>query len=223
MMDSEVTVDSFSTSKSAGGPTRFKKYDVEATINEIENLENYSVFKYSFTILSDPKNIRTSVGGITKIFGKQTERDKVLEKNENDVPRILSLIYQELFPMFFTMSKSLAVPCPPYQIVELAIPSKDDVENISQAEESTNIQTPQETLEKAEPTDPSDFPPKDLETSDDFTDKFKETSEGKPDALYQQTSPERTEGSSDEQQVKLDDASKIIDESNDGGKEKTIS
>jgi hypothetical protein len=96
--------------------TAFHKYDVEASIDEIENAEVYSTFKYGFTILSNPKNVRLSIDGMTKITGDSKERDEILTKDENGVPKILSVIYQELFPTFFLLSKSLNVSCPPIQI-----------------------------------------------------------------------------------------------------------
>jgi hypothetical protein len=96
--------------------TVFHKYDVEASIDEIENAETHSIFKYGFTILSNPKNVRLNIEGITKTTGDLKERDDILTKDENDVPKILSVIYQELFPTFFLLSKSLNVSCPPHQI-----------------------------------------------------------------------------------------------------------
>ncbi|MBI3255032.1 MAG: hypothetical protein HYZ55_04035, partial [Nitrosarchaeum sp.] len=96
--------------------TVFHKYDVEASIDEIENAEICSIFKYGFTILSNPKNVRPFIEGITKIEGDSKERDDVLAKDENNVPKILSIVYQELFPTFFLLSKSLNVSCPPIQI-----------------------------------------------------------------------------------------------------------
>ena len=96
--------------------TVFHKYDVEASIDEIENADAYSTFKYGFTILSNPKNVRLFIEGMIKITGNSKERDDVLTKDENNVPKILSVIYQELFPTFFLLSKSLDVSCPPHQI-----------------------------------------------------------------------------------------------------------
>ena len=99
--------------------TVFHKYDVEASIDEIENADTYSTFKYGFTILSNPKNVRLFIEGMIKIIGDSKERDNVLTKDENNVPKILSVIYQELFPTFFLLSKSLDVSCPPHQIGEI--------------------------------------------------------------------------------------------------------
>ncbi len=122
--------------------TVFHKYDVEASIDEIENTETDSTFKYGFTILSNPKNVRLSIEGMTKIIGDSKERDNILAKDEKDIPKILSIIYQELFPTFFLLSKSLNVSCPPIQIGGMGASSisaeNNEIENIS-LQENTSI------------------------------------------------------------------------------------
>ncbi len=103
-------------SKNEPTVTTITKYDVEAAIDEVENAEESSAFKYDFTVLSDPKNVRLSINGIARIHGDSTERDELLSKEENEVPKILTMIYQELFPTFFLLSKTLNVSCPPHTI-----------------------------------------------------------------------------------------------------------
>ena len=137
----QVDLNSISMSKNDPKNTVFHKYDVEASIDEIENAENHSTFKYGFTILSNPKNVRLSIEGMTKIAGDSKERDDVLTKDENNVPKILSVIYQELFPTFFLLSKSLNVSCPPIQIGGMGagnITETDEIENITSAQENTS-------------------------------------------------------------------------------------
>ncbi|MCV0411559.1 MAG: hypothetical protein K5782_00925 [Nitrosarchaeum sp.] len=124
--------------------TVFHKYDVEASIDEVENTETHSVFKYGFTILSNPKNVRLAIEGVTKISGDLKELDDILSKDENDVPKILSTIYQELFPTFFLLSKSLNVSCPPIQIGGMGagnIGSENTVSETNDVIENTNEMT----------------------------------------------------------------------------------
>jgi len=111
-----VDLNSISMSKNEPMVTAITKYDVEAAIDEIENTDEQSVFKYGFTILSDPKNVRLSIDGVTRIHGDSIERDDILTKDENEIPKILTAIYQELFPTFFLLSKTLNVSCPPHNI-----------------------------------------------------------------------------------------------------------
>ena len=132
--------------------TTFHKYDVEASIDEIENAETHSAFKYGFTILSNPKNVRLSIDGMTKIIGDSKERDDILAKDENDVPKILSVIYQELFPTFFLLSKSLNVSCPPIQIGGMGAGNTSEV-----IDEIENVSTTQENMTVAETSDETEL------------------------------------------------------------------
>ena len=140
----QVDLNSISMSKNDPKNTVFHKYDVEASIDEIENAETHSTFKYGFTILSNPKNARLSIEGMTKITGDSKERADILTKDENNVPKILSVIYQELFPTFFLLSKSLNVSCPPIQIGGMGAGASseitDEIENVASVQQSIPTQ-----------------------------------------------------------------------------------
>ena len=64
--------------------TKLDKYDVEANIDEVDNTDEHSVYKYAFTALSNPKNVRLSIEGTARIFGDSMERNEILDKDEND-------------------------------------------------------------------------------------------------------------------------------------------
>ena len=115
-MNAQIELSSIAMSKNDPKIIKLDKYDIEANIEEIDNGEDQSVFKYGFTALSNPKNVRLAIEGIAHIFGDSTERNEILEKDENDVPKILTIIYHELFPTFFLLSKNLNVSCPPHTI-----------------------------------------------------------------------------------------------------------
>ncbi|MEK0320695.1 MAG: hypothetical protein QQN61_06355, partial [Nitrosopumilus sp.] len=127
-MKAEIELNSISMSKNDPKITKLDKYDVEANIDEVENTDELSVYKYGFTALSNPKNVRLSIEGIARIFGDTMERNEILEKDENDVPKILTMIYQELFPTFFLLSKTMNVSCPPHQIGAMGDTLEKDVE-----------------------------------------------------------------------------------------------
>jgi hypothetical protein len=125
-----VDLNAISMSKNESTATTIAKYDVEAAIDEIQNTDEESVFKYDFTILSDPKNVRLSIDGIARIHGDSIERDEILTKDENEIPKILTTIYQELFPTFFLLSKTLNVSCPPHNIGKMGeTPSQETPES----------------------------------------------------------------------------------------------
>jgi len=115
-LKAQIELNSISMSKNDPKITKLDKYDVEANIDEVENTDEQSVYKYGFTALSNPKNVRLSIEGIAHIFGDSIERNEILDKDENDVPKILTMIYHELFPTFFLLSKTLNVSCPPHEI-----------------------------------------------------------------------------------------------------------
>jgi len=136
--------------------TQLDKYDVEANIDEVENTEDVSVYKYGFTALSNPKNVRLSIEGTARIFGDAIERNEILEKDENDVPKILTVIYHELFPTFFLLSKTLNVSCPPHQIGAMGdglenkvsdndVTKDDDVTKENESQQETSVESEPET------------------------------------------------------------------------------
>ena len=155
-LKAEIELNSISMSKNDPKITKLDKYDVEANIDEVENTDELSVYKYGFTALSNPKNVRLSIEGITRIFGDTMERNEILEKDENDVPKILTMIYQELFPTFFLLSKTMNVSCPPHQIgamgerLEKDVETSDEKVEVSDEKETPENEPPQETSTNVE-------------------------------------------------------------------------
>ena len=150
-LKAEIALDSISMSKNDPKITKLEKYDVEANIDEVENTEDQSVYKYGFTALSNPKNVRLSIEGIARIFGDAVDRNEILEKDENDVPKILTMIYQELFPTFFLLSKTLNVSCPPHQIGAMGNGEIEQKEELLEENKTPEEESPQETNADSEP------------------------------------------------------------------------
>ncbi len=137
-----MDLNSISMSKNEPKVTTIAKYDVEAALDEIENGEEESVYKYDFTVLSEPKNVRLSIDGIARIHGDSIERNEILTKDENEVPKILTIIYQELFPTFFLLSKTLNVSCPPHNIGKMGEPpSQETPESETLSQETPEAET----------------------------------------------------------------------------------
>ena len=155
-LKAQIELNSISMSKNDPKITKLDKYDVEANIDEVENTDELSVYKYGFTALSNPKNVRLSIEGIARIFGDTMERNEILEKDENDVPKILTMIYQELFPTFFLLSKTMNVSCPPHQIgamgerLEKDVETSDEKVEVSDEKETPENEPPQETSTNVE-------------------------------------------------------------------------
>jgi len=180
-LKAEIELNSISMSKNDPKITKLDKYDVEASIDEVENTEELSVYKYGFTALSNPKNVRLSIEGVARIFGDSIERNEILEKDENDVPKILTMIYQELFPTFFLLSKTLNVSCPPHQIGAMGERLEKDVE-VSDENETSETESPEETSAESESPE---------ETSTESESPEETSAESEPETGVQNESEEQ--------------------------------
>jgi len=188
-LKAQIDLNSISMSKNDPKIAKLDKYDVEANIDEVENTDEQSVYKYGFTALSNPKNVRLSIEGIARIFGDSIERNEILEKDENDVPKILTMIYQELFPTFFLLSKTLNVSCPPHQIGAMGDGQIDEKDIEASENEASETEPPQETS---------------IET--DVSDENKTSETESPQETSTESEPEiNVKSDSEEQEIKSPD------------------
>lgn len=125
-MTQKIEINSISVSKSSNEQNTFVKYDIEAAVDEIENSDTLLKLKYGFTLLSNPKNTRISVNGFASIFTNPSEASQYLNQDENNIPRVVNVIYQELFPLFYLISKSMQIPCPAYKLSHISAPAQSD-------------------------------------------------------------------------------------------------
>jgi hypothetical protein len=160
----QVVVNSLAISKNSS-KTDFQKYNIEVSLEEIENRVTSNKLNYGLTLLSNPKNVRISIEGTTSISGTERECIRALEKDENGIPRVLHLIYQDVFPTIFMTTKVVGAPCPAYRLSQVSAPSEID----SKTEERPELETTSEQpTDKAKPDQPE------LETtSEQPTDKAK--------------------------------------------------
>ncbi len=125
--------------------TPFEKYNIDVSIDEVENNESGIRLKYKFVLLSTPTNSKISVEGITLIHGNESAVNKYLEPDEKNIPMAVNLIYQELFPLFYVVTKSVGIPCPAYKISQISAtvpshkqtPSQVPAESQNVAQESS--------------------------------------------------------------------------------------
>jgi len=148
-MNPKIEINSITLSKSKNEDV-FTKYDIEVSIDEMQNTDTEIKLKYGLTLLSNPKNARISAEGVATIYGDQTQTAKYLEQDENNIPNILNVIYQELFPLFYMLSKSLQIPCPAYKLSHISSPSK--VESQSQ-----DLKEPTPKVEEVNTTESSNL------------------------------------------------------------------
>ncbi len=150
-MFTHVAINSLAISKNKESNSEPLKYNIEVSIEEIENKEDKNKLKYVIVLLSEPKNVRLAVEGTVDISGDQSERTKILEKDENNVPRLLHLIYEELFPVFFMSTKTIGVPCPAYRLSQISEPSEIDESPITEEQEIVST-APEQPATPEQPT-----------------------------------------------------------------------
>jgi len=118
-MHQKVEINSFSTTKLKNEHDH-TKYDIEVSIDEIESEEDHAKLKYRFVLLSNPTNVKISIDGLTTIYGNQQEMIKHLSNDEKNIPRVVNVIYQEIFPFLYITSKTMHIPCPAYKLADIA-------------------------------------------------------------------------------------------------------
>ncbi len=155
-MNPKVELTSLSISKLRNDQNSFVKYDIEAALDELENTETDVKLKYKFVLLSNPTNTKISVEGIATIFTNQSELPKYLGLDEKKIPHIINIIYQEIFPLFYIVSKSMQVPCPAYKLSEVSAIEKESTKPVAEqtndnsaepAQEQNNVNEPKTTAE----------------------------------------------------------------------------
>jgi hypothetical protein len=116
----KVEINSLVFSKLKTEQNSFTKYDIEAALDELENTETEVKLKFKFALLSNPTNTKIMVEGLTTVNGNQSETSKLLSPDEKNIPLIVNMIYQEIFPLIYIISKSMQIPCPAYQLSKIS-------------------------------------------------------------------------------------------------------
>lgn len=146
-MNPKIEISSLSVGKLKNDNSTFVKYDVEISIDEVENTETEVKLKYKFTLMSNPTNTKINIEGLASIYGNQSEMAKHLEANEKNIPNVVSIIYQEIFPFFYVISKSMQIPCPAYSLLQMTAPPKSESKT---PEESNKFEEITDTSESSD-------------------------------------------------------------------------
>ncbi|MDE1726751.1 MAG: hypothetical protein KGH89_05745 [Thaumarchaeota archaeon] len=139
-MHPSIEITAFTVNKLKNFHDDFIKYDIDVSVDEIENNEFGIKLKYKFTLLSNPTNTKLSVEGIASLCGDDIEISKHLEPDQKNIPLIVNTIYQEIFPLIYVVSKSVQIPCPAYKLSQIS--SAPQVE--TKQEEASKIPEPVE-------------------------------------------------------------------------------
>ena len=119
MLSPEIEISTLSISK-LKETTDFEKYDIDVSIDEVENKEDLVKLKYKFGLLSNPTNIKISIDGFVTIHGNMNEISKHLQPDQKNVPAVVNNIYNDIFPLVYLIAKSMHIPSPAYRLSEIS-------------------------------------------------------------------------------------------------------
>lgn len=105
----------------------FVKYDMDLSLDEVENSDSGIKLKYKFTLLSNPTNIKIITEGIASLSGPESDISKQLEPDKRNIPVVVNTIYQEIFPFIYMISMSMHIPCPAYRLSQISTTQQDEI------------------------------------------------------------------------------------------------
>jgi len=138
-MQQRVEINSFLATKLKDDGI-FAKYDIEASIDEVESEENHVKLKYKFVLLSNPTNVKISIDGFTTIYGNQQEMAKQMSNDEKNIPHVINSLYQEIFPFLYITSKTMHIPCPAYKLADIAKTNQRDMTPLLEQVEEKHVE-----------------------------------------------------------------------------------
>ncbi len=115
-MNHEIEVSNLMFNKTSNEEINFKKYDINVDLEEESSNDEKTVLKYSLDLTSNPKNAVINISGNTTLSGEQSEIEEYLKQEDEKTPEVVSLIYQELFPLMYIISKNMKIPSPAHTI-----------------------------------------------------------------------------------------------------------
>lgn len=148
----EVEVSNLLFNKTSDEPVEFKKYDINVELEEESSNDEKTVLKYSIDLTSNPKNSVINIRGNTILTGEQSEIEEFLKQDEQKTPQVVSLIYQELFPLMYIISKNMKIPSPSHTISQNQIDGPVINENKDNTQENTELKDQNKEIEKTEST-----------------------------------------------------------------------
>jgi hypothetical protein len=149
-----IEINSLTVSKLKDLQDEFVKYDIDVSIDEVENANFEGVqLKYKFGLVSIPTNARISIEGLVSLNGSESEISKQLEPDHKNIPTVVNQVYKEIYPLLYILTKSVQIPCPAYKLSQL-----------SSAPQSNNKHESPTIPEPAELNDSTHFPiPREIE------------------------------------------------------------
>jgi hypothetical protein len=146
-----VEINSIAMNKLKNSNDDFIKYDIDVALDEVENKESGIMLKYKIGLLSNPTNTKMTIEGFASLCGNESEISKQLEPYQKNIPLVVNVIYQEIFPLIYVLSKSLQIPCPAYKLSQISSTIPQEVKPVEVSNESTpSEQVTEKTTELVE-------------------------------------------------------------------------
>jgi len=179
----EIDVSNLMFNKTSNEEINFKKYDINVDLEEDFSNDEKTVLKYSLDLTSNPKNAVINISGNTILSGEKSEIEKYLKQEDEKTPEVVSLIYQELFPLMYIISKNMKIPSPAHTISQ---------NNIGEATQHTEKQdTINEKPLDSQPTDKTN----EVNDTNESVDRLQETeikNNTEPDVKEEQNNKDKT-------------------------------
>jgi len=174
----EVEVSNIMFNKISDELKNFNKYNINVELEEESSNDEKTILKYSLDLTSNPKNAVINISGSTTLSGEPSEIEKFLKQEDEKTPEVVSLIYQELFPLMYIISKNMKIPSPAHTIsLNISGESEDRFEK-SEADNEKSPETPKESSdEKMEESSDEKMEESSDEKMDETNEPMKESQE----------------------------------------------
>ncbi|HJU13838.1 MAG TPA: hypothetical protein VJ792_05220 [Candidatus Nitrosotalea sp.] len=119
-MDHKIEIGSLLVNRLKNKHDDFVKYDIDVSLDEVENDDSGIKLKYRMVLLSNPTNTKLTAEGLVLLHGSENEVAKQLEPDQRNIPLIVNVIYQDVFPLIYIICKSMQIPVPAYKLAQIA-------------------------------------------------------------------------------------------------------
>ncbi|MFZ8923045.1 MAG: hypothetical protein ACO2Y0_08850, partial [Nitrosopumilaceae archaeon] len=162
----EVEVSNLMFNKTSDEQINFKKYDINVDLEEESSSEGKTILKYSLDLTSNPKNSVINISGSTILSGEQEEIEDFLKQENEKTPEVVSLIYQELFPLMYIVTKNMKIPAPSHTISQSQIMEPENTNERITNDVQSSKEEATEVTESSETNSVSDSSESNLEKDD---------------------------------------------------------
>ncbi|MDH3277576.1 MAG: hypothetical protein OEL77_06800 [Nitrosopumilus sp.] len=133
-MNHEIDVSNLMFNKTSE-KINFNKYDINVDLEEESSDDQKTILKYSLDLTSNPKNSVINISGNTILSGEKSEIEEFLKQENEKTPEVVSLIYQELFPLMYIISKNMKIPSPAHTLSQNIVSEIDQNKNLENSNE----------------------------------------------------------------------------------------